>query len=252
MKIACSSATFAREMRAGDVTLLDWLDVCANELEVDGVIVDIDDCVRTDAEYLAQHKKAAADLGLTVAALETRVPVDAAFDGDAMLATALGLGAPLAMIRAPLASEHASAWGAFADALKSLCRAAKHANVTLGLRDVPGTLCATSADLPRVAKDVDSSWLRFAVNAGASDVAPPVLQKTVIATCTIANLAEFALENDATARNMIDRLRRFRGFISLERDDAVSHATAYHAAIERFVFRRTNALSTSASVTGKS
>ncbi len=252
MKIACSSATFAREMRAGDMTLLDWLDVCANELEVDGAIVDVDDCVRTDAEYLAQHKKAAADLGLTIAALETRAPIDAAFDGDAVLATAIALGAPLAMVRAPLGSEDASAWGAFTDALKSLCRAAKRANVTLGLRDVAGTICATSADLPRVAKDVDSSWLRFAVDVGASDVATPILAKTVIATCTITKLDAFARESDSAARDAIDRLRRFRGFISLERDDAASHPTAYHAAIERFVLRRTDALSTSASVTGKS
>jgi sugar phosphate isomerase/epimerase len=241
-------------MRAGRMTMLDWLDVCANELEVDGVIVDIADCVRTDDDYLAQHKKAAADLGLTVAALEIRAPVDDAFDGDAALAAAVALGAPIAMIRAPLADGDATAWGSFTDTLKSLCRAAKRANVTLGLRDVAGTLCAASADLPRVAKDVDSSWLRFAVDIGAGDIAPQILAKTVIATCVIAHLDDFAREGDTRARDAIHRLRRFRGFVSLERDDdaAASAPAAYHAAVERFTIRRTDALATSALVTGES
>ncbi|MBD5634860.1 MAG: hypothetical protein IAI49_10310, partial [Candidatus Eremiobacteraeota bacterium] len=69
MKIACSSASFAQEIRRGDLTQLDWLDLCANELELDGVVFDADHFPRTDADYLAQMKKAAADLGLTVAAL---------------------------------------------------------------------------------------------------------------------------------------------------------------------------------------
>lgn len=253
MKIACSSTTFAREIRAGELTLLDWLDVCANELEVDGVIVDIADCVRTDAEYLAQQKKTAADLGLTIAALEIRAPVDAAFDADAALASAVALGAPLAIVRAPLATGDANAWSTFTDALKTSCRAAKRANVTLGLRNVADTLCASGADLPRVAKDVDSSWLRFAVDAGAADIPAAILAKTVIATCTIARLDDFAVDSDVLAGDVIRRLARFRGFVSLERAEVnvAAGPAAYHAAIERFTIRRTSALAESALAAGE-
>jgi hypothetical protein len=40
MKIACSSASFAHEIRRGELTLLEWLDIVANELELDGVVFD--------------------------------------------------------------------------------------------------------------------------------------------------------------------------------------------------------------------
>ena len=67
MKIAVSSAAFAAAFTAGTTTQLEWLDACANELEVDGVVFALADFPRTDAEYLAQLKKSATDLGLTVA-----------------------------------------------------------------------------------------------------------------------------------------------------------------------------------------
>ncbi len=54
MKIACSSGAFAGPLAAGSLSQLEWLDACANELEVDGVVFAADHFPRTDAEYLAQ------------------------------------------------------------------------------------------------------------------------------------------------------------------------------------------------------
>jgi hypothetical protein len=247
MKIACSSATFAREMRAGDLTLLDWLDVCANELEVDGVVVGAAHLARTDDDYLAQMKKAAADLGLTVAALESEEPVGPAF-APGILAAAVALGAPVLVVRAPPAAEDPSAWGAFTDALKALASAAKAANVTLGLRNVPESLCPAAADLPRVAKDVDSSWLRFAFDAATSDAPAGVLAKSVISTYTIERLDTFGTRGDPAARTLIARLARFRGFVTLASDDPAAAPDEYHRALERFAAERANALSSSAFV----
>ena len=245
MKIACSSATFARELRAGDLTLLDWLDVCANELETDGVVFDVASFARTDVDYLAQMKKAAADLALTVAAVESRSGVATDSDSERALEYAVALGAPVLIVRAPNAPDDANAWGDFTGALKMLASAAKRANVTLGLRNVAGSLCAEPADLPRVARDVDSSWLRFALDLGDGGEVAAVLPKTVIASLTIERLDTFATGGDPAARRAIERLARFRGFVTLERNDGAANAAAYHAALERFAAERANALSSS-------
>jgi len=53
----------------GELTQLEWLDLCASELDLDGVLFDTRHFARTDADYLAQLKKTAVDLGLTVTGL---------------------------------------------------------------------------------------------------------------------------------------------------------------------------------------
>lgn len=244
MKIACSSASFANSLRAQTLTHLEWLDVCANELEVDGVVFDARDLPRDDAEYLAQLKKLAADLGLTVAAVDA----DATVQGEAerWLGVAERLGAPLIIARARATAEDPAAWSAFADDLKEAAAAAKRRNVTLALRNAPGTLCASVADCKRMAKDVDSAWLRYALAGtafGAADDAQSLLSKSVIATHAIADLKAFAADEDAEAAQLMSVLARFRGFIVIEAAaDAASDS--YHRALERFAKRRGHMLVT--------
>lgn len=248
MKVACSSATFAGPIANGELTQLEWLDLCANELEVDGVVFDLAHFPRTDAEYLAQLKKLAADLGLTVAALAAADAFGRAGEGG--LEIAVALGAPLLMGTAPPAGPDPEAWGTFADAVKERSRAAKRANVTLAARNVPGTLCADSSDLKRLAKDVDSAWLRFAFDGaafGATDAAAGVLAKSVIAAHAIGDVTTFATNLDAEAASVVGSLARFRGFVVLETHSAPEPREAYHHALRRFASLRANALLTSAS-----
>lgn len=247
MKVACSSATFARPIAAGDLTQLEWLDACANELEVDGVVFDLAQFPRTDGEYLAQLKKQATDLGLTVAGLSAADAFGPG--GDALVELAATVGAPLLIGRAPAAGDDPAAWGSFADDVKERSRAAKRANVTLAARNAPGTLCATSADLKRLAKDVDSAWLRFALDVaafGAADPPAALLTKSVIATHAIGDVASFAAAGDSEAPRVIAALARFRGFLVLETRDAPEPRDAYHLAVERFAAERANALRRSA------
>ncbi len=243
MKIACSSASFADEIAAGRLTQLEWLDVCANELEVDGVVFDAEQFPRWDAEYLAQLRKVCADLGLTVAGLaaETLAETSTA----ERLEAAGALGAPLLLARAPGASADPEAWGRFADAAKAASRQAKAANVTLALRNHAGTLCESGADLKRIAKDVDSAWLRFApeLDALPADEAAALLSKSVIALYAIAEIRTFAENGDAAAARALGLLQRFRGFVLLERADRSGSRDAYHAATARFQALRARALS---------
>jgi sugar phosphate isomerase/epimerase len=243
MKIACSSASFARAIADGALTQLEWLDLCANELEVDGVVFDGADFPRPDDDSRAQLKKVAADLGLSVAAYAARdlfLPA-----GEAALPAAVALGAPLVVATAPAVSDDPAAWGAFAAVARERAGLAKALNVTLAVRNAEGTMCATIADLRRLEKDVDSAWLRFACDplaAGGRRDIDAILAKTVIAPCAIDPIAGFATPGDPGATAIIHALARFRGFIVLECTDAGPPGTAYHEAVARFTSLRTTAL----------
>lgn len=252
MKIASSSASFASELAEGTLTQLEWLDLCAAELELDGVVLDARHFPRGDADYLAQLKKTATDLGLTIVALapkdalepsDTRnrlipgqgvSPEEIAAEPDKCyekhfemhpLDQAIELGAPLVLVDAPRHNDDPTVWDRFIAVLKPLATRAKNRNVTLALRNAPQTLCATVAACKRAAKDIDSAWLRFALDAttlGALETTAELISKTVIATHTIGDVATFATAGDAEASRLLARLRGFRGFLSLDRGDRLA------------------------------
>ncbi|MDQ2908046.1 MAG: sugar phosphate isomerase/epimerase [Candidatus Eremiobacteraeota bacterium] len=242
MKIATSSASFSSAFAAGTLTQLEWLDICANELEVDGVVFDARDFPREDVDYLAQLKKMSADLGLTVAALE----IGHANETERFLSIAVALGAPLLLVHAPGRSDETQAWADFAAAVKTTAGHAKRVNVTVTLRAFPQTLCENAADCKRVAKDVDSAWLRFASVPAAPDAADEnraLLAKSVIAVHAIGDIDQFARTGDEEAALLIASIARFRGFVVLEHHVTLTDPSTYHHAVARFAALRARALS---------
>ena len=245
MKIAGSSASFSRAIADGTLTQLEWLDLCANELELDGIVFDTAHFPRTDDDYLAQLKKLATDLGLTVAALAAHDVFSPT--GERHFTTALALGSPLVVAAAPAAPEDPSAWGAFTAVAHERASLAKRLNITLSVRNAEHTLCANAADLRRLAKDVDSAWLRYALaplTAGSD--ASSLLPKTTIAFASLDAITQFATPSDDRANTLIHTLSRFRGFIVIDSADATAPREAYHHAIERFRTLRSAALTTQA------
>jgi sugar phosphate isomerase/epimerase len=170
MKLAVASSAFHRSIESGDMTQLEFLDLCARELAADGVVLDVRHFPRADGDYLAQVKKMAADRGLQIAAL-----ADAAFftsAEDAMRASlerADALGAPL--LTAPLGLEVAGSWSEQLERLGAATSLAKRVNVTLALRNAAGTFAANVHDCKRVSKEADSAWLRFGLEPLAFDAA---------------------------------------------------------------------------------
>ena len=130
MKFASSSGSFAGAIASGDLTQLEWLDLCAAELELDGVLFDARHFPRTDADYFAQLKKTAVDLGLTVAGLAFEGLLD---DAAAWLEAAVALGAPLLVVQAPAAS--ADAQPDAAHAARGPTRADRHSAQIASRRD---------------------------------------------------------------------------------------------------------------------
>jgi hypothetical protein len=234
MKIASSSASFSRALAEDGLSQLEWLDLCASELELDGVVFDDRHFPRRDADYLAQLKKTATDLGLTVAGLAVH---DAFEDGASRLDDALALGAPLVIVEALGAHEDPAAWAACTATLGALASAAKSRNVTLALRNARSSLCVSVLDCKRMLKDVDSSWLRVALDArslGTLERSDDLIAKTVIATHAVSDTATFATQNDPEARRVLDALRGFRGFVCIDRGDEDGTRATFHDAIARF------------------
>jgi hypothetical protein len=243
MKIACSSASFSRAIADGTLTQLEWLDLCANELELDGIVFDAAHFPRTDDDYLAQLKKLAADLGLTVAALAADDVFSAT--GERHFTTAVALGAPLLVAPALPAVEDPGAWGAFTAVAHDRASLAKRLNITLSVRNAERTLCTNAADLRRLAKDVDSAWLRYALAPlTAGPDAGALLPKTAIAVASLDAIAQFATSADDRANSLIHTLSRFRGFIVLDSIDTTAPRDAYHHALDRFTTLRSAALTT--------
>jgi len=117
-------------------------------------------------------------------------------------------------VAAPAAVEDdPNAWNALVASAKRAAVAAKRTNVVLAVRDVPGTLCANVADARQLLKEVDSSWLRHALDVAAVNPSDPLeaaLRKTVIAV-------HASPPGDAgTLRAAVAALVGFRGFLVVD------------------------------------
>jgi hypothetical protein len=171
----------------GEFTQLEWIDFAARSLLIDGLVFDVRHFPRVDGEYLAEVRKLCVDRGLTVAALavDTLFRCDEAAL-DLMFGIAAAIGTSIMITNAPEAGEvSAYAWREAAARGKAIARIAKRTNITAGLRNAADTLCTTAADLKRLTKDVDSSWLRFAPEVGSlSEEEVTALQVRTIITTT--------------------------------------------------------------------
>ena len=235
MKLCCSTAAFGRALDDGALTQLEWVDVCANDLDVDGVEFDGAYFPRTDGEYLAQLKKLCADRCLTVAGVRSPAAMGGA-DIDASVASflpwigrAAELGSPL--LRFSCADVPGGspgiAWRELIRGLKAACIDAKRANITLAVE--PGeeaSLIRSPSDIRRAQKECDSAWLRIATRAedlaGAEGAEyRALIDETVIVTA------------QSGGRQSIDAVMglNYRGFVSMCRSSETSSVTDLSAIV---------------------
>lgn len=208
MRLALSTTALDRTLAAGEMTQLELLDVCAGELRLDGVVLDVAHFPRRDPEYLAQLKKFAADLALTIVAVRD----DALFarSGDALI-LASHLGAPYVLARMPDAGNDPVL--RYNEALALVGRAvteAKKLNVTIAVRNVPGSLAADAFELARLRKEADSAWLCFGLDPIALRVAPDEKLRKHLVLVYVAG-------EPADAEPVLRDLAPFGGFVCLDR-----------------------------------
>jgi hypothetical protein len=212
MKLACASGAFDRSFERGDLTQLEFLDLCAHELACDGVVLDVRHFPRTDDDYLAQVKKMAVDRGLTIAAVAA-----AAFFGASeaamadVLRRAVALGAPL--VASVLARETDAPWSDQLARLNVATSLAKAANVTLALRNAPGTFAAGAHDCKRVSKEADSAWLRFGPEPRAFDATDDPSELAANSVLLWSNLGD---ETECSVDAVVRGFSAFRGYLALD------------------------------------
>ncbi len=215
MKIATSSTSFDRFLTSGELTQLEWIDWCATELPVDGVVLDVRHFPRVDADYLAQVKKMCVDLGVTVAGVRS----DDLFASHAAFDIALAVGAPLILAQASDESDDPQNWTSAVGAAQAASREAKRVNVPIALRAREGTIAPDAAALKRLAKDVDSAWLRYAFDPGAPGAGDPlagILARSIVAAHESVELDAFGADVHADISGALRGLGGFRGFFALD------------------------------------
>jgi hypothetical protein len=169
VRIAVSSSSFRGPLAAGELTQLEWLERSATVLGVDGVLPALEHFPRTDADYVAQLRKVAVDLGIVPFGLDAPKllePTAPPGTYEDTLALATGFGAAVIRTQLPQPGEIPPA--NFAEAVaaaKNLAKVAKAANVTIVIVPAPGTLGEDLAEVKHLLKDVDSAWLRAAPGA---------------------------------------------------------------------------------------
>jgi hypothetical protein len=230
MKLACASSALHREIEGGALTQLEFLDLCAGELACDGVVLEYAHFPRRDDDYLAQVKKMATDRGLSIAAL-----ADAAFfaatpqHAGEVLECALTLGAPLVAGR--LAQETDSSWSEQLARLGAATALAKARNVTLALRNAPGTFASSAHDCKRVAKETDSAWLRFGPEPQRFDAASDAGS---LAPNTVLLWSDATLDTDSAVEQTIAHFDRFLGHVTLDDRSGAASIETMSAAMRRW------------------
>lgn len=234
-------------LAARALTQLEWVDLCANELMLDGVEFARSHFPRLDTDHVAQLKKLCADRCLTVASLHHDLPFD---PGDVdqevakianSLEVAAGLGAPLVRLTVAAGDgAQAVAWRELVRGLKSACAQAKMYNITFALEPREGSLVASPADAKRAMKECDSAWLRLAptaaqLGAQSRDAWIEALESAAIVIAPMSRLDTFGADEtvDYLAALTLLWQQRYRGFLSLEyrgeedERDAVARAVAW-------------------------
>jgi hypothetical protein len=168
VRIAVSSSSFRRPLAAGDLTQLEWVEQCARVLGADGVVAALADFPRLDADYTAQLRKMAVDLGIVPFGIDAGgfFAADPEPGVDVALTVAAGFGA--AVLRSPLPAPGDVPPASFVETVtraKAAAKVAKAVNVTLIVPAVAGTLGEDDAAVQHLLKDVDSAWLRAAPRA---------------------------------------------------------------------------------------
>jgi sugar phosphate isomerase/epimerase len=217
-------------LSAGDLTQLEWVDLCAGELSLDGVEFVLSHFPRLDSDYVAQLKKLCVDRCLTVAALHHDTPFDSSLVDEHVenlarsLDLAFWLGAPLIRFNVgQVDGSPAFAWRECIRGLKSACIVAKQRNIVLAVEPCAGSLVASPAEAKRALKECDSAWLRLAPAAtllatSQRDEWMQALDRTVFAVAPIVQLDTFGADETLDYIGVLELLwqERYQGFLSLE------------------------------------
>ena len=240
-KVGCNIWSYHRAVNAKKLNQLQWLEMCARELKLDGVeILDYgtpDSVIKAkkiDYDYLKKMKKLCADLHLDiycVSAAQNLGDLDkkkqAANIAHVKRLIDVGeyLGSPVVRFFAghPEPKEKREAcWKVLVKAVKDLTSYAEKKGIVLAVENHNhGGFMRTSADFLRLYRGVGSKWFGIILDTGNFTDLYKSIKKTAkyaavvhAKTYELANAAEKKLDYDRIFRIMT--AAKFNGYFSIE------------------------------------
>ena len=253
MKLGCSSWSYHAAFRAGRIDQREWLRLCAEEMELDGVeLVDLH-FPTTDPLYLRDIKKLCIDLQLTIGGIAVSNDFGNA-ERRAVEATkvkqwcdiAAYLGAPVVRIFAGVAPtarveerpgrivgafrrvfggpkvDQRRLWSDISATLRECADHAAERGVVLALQNSRGQgIIGASAQLRQCVHDVGSPWLRicldpadFGADANVDAALPGIVQVHARLRDVRNDGSDAQIHWPGLLQNL--QLSRYRGFVMLD------------------------------------
>jgi sugar phosphate isomerase/epimerase len=256
VKLGCSSWSYHAAFRAGRIDLRQWLRICAEDLDLDGVeLVDLH-FPTTDPIYLRDIKKLCVDLQLTISGIaisndfgtEDRRPAEAA-KVKQWCDIAAYLGAPVVRVFAgwvppPSRTEPDAGrivgmfrrvfggpkadprrlWSDVTWTLRDCADYAEERGVVLGLQNNRREgIVGTASQVAQCVRDVGSPWLRVCLDpADIPDRASvdQLLDRVVQVHARLRDIADDGSDASTHWPELLHMLRlgRYRGFLLLDYD----------------------------------
>ncbi|MEX2160143.1 MAG: sugar phosphate isomerase/epimerase family protein [Dehalococcoidia bacterium] len=237
MKLGCSSWSYHKAIAAERIDQREWLHICAEELDLDGVeLLDIH-FPALDKDYLREIKKTCTDAGLTISCVSVSNDFGLA-DADARdrevakvkqwVNITSFFGAPVLRVFAGwyhgVKKGDAAANDLWPDVIERLAISAEYAaeqGVVLGIENHNGGgIVATADEVERCLRDVKSPWLRLNLDTGDYGDTESVRRTLPHAVHIHAKMYELdgegADRQDWPAIAGILRDGGYRGFLSIE------------------------------------
>jgi sugar phosphate isomerase/epimerase len=237
VKLGCSSWSYHAAIRAGRLDQLEWLRLCAEELELDGVeLLDLH-FPSLDRDYLRDVKRRCAELQLTVSCASVSNDFGLA-DAEARakqvervnqwVDVAAFLGAPVLRVfsgwlpRDAALESKERCWPPMIDGLRRCADYAAQQGVMLGLENHNGRgLTGTADEVERCLREVASPWLRLNLDTGDYGDLEPIRRTLPHAVHIHAKLYELDGAGADRREDWPAILRilsggGYRGFLSIE------------------------------------
>lgn len=268
MKLGCSSWSYHAEFRAGRLELLEFLRICGEELELDGVeIVDLH-FPSTAPDYLRQVKKTCINMHLTFAGLAVSNDFGSREHRDAerqkvqqWCDVAAYLGAPIVRVFAgwtpppprptddgrivglikrvigPTRRDPRREWSDIAETLRQCADYAAERGVVLALQNsLSDGIVGTPPQIVQIVRDVGSPWLKVCLDPAdlrdgtGVDAALPL---TVQAHARMREVSDDGSDARIAWPLLLPTLvlGRYRGFILLDYEGVESPNTAVPRAV---------------------
>ncbi|MBI2842427.1 MAG: sugar phosphate isomerase/epimerase [Armatimonadetes bacterium] len=178
MRLACNSYSFHKMFYREDINHFEWLELCAKQLEVDGVELVFDLLPSTEKAFLDETAKAAKDLGLEICCVSpgSNFGYRSQYELEADIRSirrwidiACYLEAPMVRIYAgaPYNGDKEGLWPQMIACLKEVTRHAGAQGRLLVLENSgKTTFAADSTDVKRIMRDVGSKALAPLLDTG--------------------------------------------------------------------------------------